>query len=642
MKRLCYLLAFLLLFTSIIFAQRYQERQDPKNPKRKILTLQTATRKAQMVVQTRNVLDADNAKKPPIAFQPFEMRHPRTGKPLNPNATLTINMPDGSKRVTTVKQYYEQLNALENALAVRGRTLRNPSAFAGLKPDFNATVYNNPPVLAPGFKSGKFEVKKSNASPNLMIPIGGVSVKNSQVITSTIAWDANLLIAEYYQNHGTPEFPAKWVTESGSSKGRTTFPLIVQVPKGFEGLIKKLEWQVSDKPFDGTLKNTSAAAPPRSGIVLNPKWSSAIQSANLPIGKNYTYTDLYINLASIEPEPVNIVKPYYIRVICYDAAGDVFKVTDPVVANYGGINKPFKVAVPSVNTVPGFSYSFPEGATPFGVFIRGSGLNSRVNNKWKDETYQELIPAGYGVTGGASIGVKYFNFLSLVNSSEPVNKEFTLVQAQFKAALGSGTTPSGGNETNGITLKLSGLDGLIDPTPISFNTKLPGTNIITLEYDVKQPLDIELLHTRFTIGPVPMIIKAAIRGEAGVRLSGQANADNFDVTGTITPFVSTRFEASGGVDAFIAYATLNAEVNPLLSLELPMSFTSTGKKPLTFNGVLSGLGGRVYLKVGFYYPCPSVEKIVGFLTGDEDLPLCECKWEYNIFDFKGFEHTYGY
>src|ERR1044071_5605810 len=120
------------------------------------------------------------------------------------------------------------------------------------------------------------------------------------------------------------------------------------------------------------------------------------------------------------------------------------------------------------------------------------------------------------------------------------------------------------------------MEGLYN-SEIGFTEKIPGTDNISLNYTVKQPLDVELLNTRFMIGPVPFKVTVGIGGEAGVELSGQVNTKTYDMTGTIRPYISSRFYASGGVDAIIAYATLNAEVDPLLSINMPVTFSSDGK-----------------------------------------------------------------
>jgi hypothetical protein len=183
------------------------------------------------------------------------------------------------------------------------------------------------------------------------------------------------------------------------------------------------------------------------------------------------------------------------------------------------------------------------------------------------------------------------------------------------------------------------LDGLAtEKIPLTDKT---ASGAVSLNYKVSQSLDIDLVNMRFMIGPVPIAIKASLGGEAGLNIQGFADLIKQEVIGSISPYVSSRFGASGGVDAFIAYATLNAKLDPLLYIGLPMSFRSDSPDKVFMDGKLKGLYGTVYLKVGFYYPCPDLGKVVGWLTGDEEVPLCECNWEYNIFAFDGFEHDFN-
>ncbi|MGA9769097.1 MAG: hypothetical protein WBV94_08660 [Blastocatellia bacterium] len=66
----------------------------------------------------------------PIAFKPFEMRDPATGNSLPPETILTL--PNGNK--LTAREYYSQLNSLEQQFNKIGYTLRGgtPSNDAGM------------------------------------------------------------------------------------------------------------------------------------------------------------------------------------------------------------------------------------------------------------------------------------------------------------------------------------------------------------------------------------------------------------------------------------------------------------------------------------------------------------------------------
>lgn len=217
-----------------------------------------------------------------------------------------------------------------------------------------------------------------------------------------------------------------------------------------------------------------------------------------------------------------------------------------------------------------------------------------------------------------------------------------MIKAKFLATTGSQTGTGNSNEADSNTVKLDVdvLEGLYKES-IPFTNKLPSGGI-SLNYTIKQSLEKEILSTRFMVGPVPIKISAGFGGEAGFEMSGSADIISRSVTGSIRPYLNSKFIASGGVDAVIAYATLNAKLDPLLNIEMPVTFNSANASKLSFNGSVKALYGKIYLKVGFYYPCPDIEKIVGWLSGDEDIPLCECNWEFNIFDFPGLDHKWSY
>lgn len=642
---LCFFLSFVLIQTT--FAQPiYTVRNDPANSKRKIIDIKPATRKLSTVIQTRNALDAVKFKRPELPFKAFEMRHPKTGKELNPNAIITIKYNDSVQKKATVKEFFDELNAMEKALTARGRTLRVASTFTDLKPGFVAGPYLKEPKLPAGYNRSVFKTNSNprgyaiNGKPLYIKPLTENNLNTNAF--KMVDWEPALYIADRYSNHGTTEFPAEWVKSSMSDGGRSIFPLILEVPKGIEPLIKRIDWQVSVTPFDDTWKEVNIPGLKKTGTVPTVSFSKGIRGVDiLPAVMKSVYAPFYVDLSQVEPVPQNTVKYYFIRAIAYSAANDVLKISPQVVAAYGFKPSKLKIAVPEVNSVPGFNYSFPsESSIPFGLFIKGEGFTTKKTTKYTDPEFENLATTGFKFSGKATLGLRYFNFMSIVNDNEPSSKELNVLKAHFNAVAGMGTSPTGQNEAQGIRLDLDIMDGLYKPS-IDFSTKVPGTDNISLDYTISEPINWELVNTRFFIGPVPMKISASVGGEAGIQLSGFMNTANFEMKGSIRPYLKTYFTASGGVDAIIAYATLNAEVNPLLEINMPVLVSSQGKA-LDFTNNIAALNGRVYLAVGFYYPCPSLEKIVGWLSGDEDLPLCECKWEYNIFDFKGYNETFKY
>ncbi|MFQ3580384.1 hypothetical protein J8C06_00275 [Chloracidobacterium validum] len=575
------------------------------------------------------------------------MVNPTTGKALNPNAQITLPTPDGKGRVTTVKQYFDELNALEQALAARGRSLRQPNAFEGLKPNFNVALYQPSPALPPNFKAislSRYQANQKSATTIWQVPTTSLPNVSGGINTQTLAvanWQPNLYIGETGSDEGTVEFPVTWVKVSLASKGRKVFPLLLEVPKGVEALISKVEWQVSNKPFDETAINYKPKDVLRSGQESPLKWGTSVRGIAPLDYKGKVYEYFQVDLSTIEPEPVNQIKPYYIRVVCYGLDGAPMAQSNNALAAYGSVDKELNLVLTERNSVPTFQFAFPEGdKVPFSMFIRGNGLQS--TRSWQ-QSKNKVTTLGYKVTANALLGLRYYNFLSIVNSSEPLSKELEVLRGDFSAILGTGTGLTGNNEPNGIRLKLIVLGIAADE--IKFEPETPGAKTIALNYDIYQSLSWPLADVRFFIGPVPVRVTATLGGSVGFKLYGQANLVNNELSGTINPFLNTRFDASGGVDAVIAYVTLQSEVNPLVRNDMLMNFSAVNKPVLHFSNNLSGLKGRVYLKVGFYHPCPpvkQVKKLVGFITGGEEVPLCECAWEYNIFQFDGFDKTFQY
>ena len=644
MKALLFTILSTFILSQAQSQQLYSIRQDPDNPKRKIVDIKPAVRKAPMIVQRGNMLTTA-VKRPALRYDSFTMVHPKTGRQLDPNKTMTIKFNDSVTKTMTVKEYYDQVNELERQLTLGGRSLRIPATLADLKENFIPASYQQQPKMGFGFKSAGFKTN-SNPSPSYNaktgLPIQSKFITgNMSVGTNTfnvIPWEPALFIAASTADQGTPEFPAKWVTQSNIIPGRNTFPVILAVPSGYSGLVKRIDWLVSTQPFDETLVDPNPPGVMLGSTIMNPQFTNSILGLDIiPNAMNNKYVYFTVNLGAKAGPPPAQPKLYFIRTMEYDAAGELLKISPQVAAVYGGTAKELKVAWPETNTVPTFNYSYPPDASvPFGLYVRGSGFSTNKHRFWKNDTDKYMTTDGFSFKASATLGLRYFNFMSIVDANAPRSKELNIISASFVAGSGVGIPPY----EQGVKLSLNILDGFMKPE-IDFAAQAGGSTSIPINHTIKQPMDWEILSTRFFIGPVPFRITAKVGGEAGIELSGNVNTTTFDFQGSIRPYLKTYFTASGGVDAVIAYATLNAEVNPLLEISMPVKFSSSGQA-LTFSNNIAGLYGRVYLAVGFYYPCPSLSKIVGFLSGDDPLPLCECRWEWNIFDWKGFNESFNY
>src|SRR5688572_11502847 len=184
----------LALLTGLLVAETmaaqvfYNTRVDPNNTKRKIIDLPKIVKKVVPFNPTKNTLDAAIVKRPPIAYKAFELKDPKTGKALDPARVVSLKMPDGKTRKTTVKQFFDELNKMEEALAAKGRTLRIPATFSDLKPNFNRNSYSKVPKLNKGFQTTGFKTNNYayKRNPGPMIPKNIPGPQNTNINTGTI------------------------------------------------------------------------------------------------------------------------------------------------------------------------------------------------------------------------------------------------------------------------------------------------------------------------------------------------------------------------------------------------------------------------------------------------------------------------
>ncbi len=646
-KPLALVFAIIIGAPQCAFSQRYTISDDPAVRGRKLITFSPIVQRRQVQNLSVNLLETPSrSRRQPIQHVPFQMINPRTNRAISPDAKLSLKLPNGEVRNFTAQQFFDQLNALEQSMNQAGMTLRDPNSFSNFRVEpVSKVAANAQPVLPNGFSTVKFNFAKSpkNSNPFSINELNQATTSPSLATlmkAANLDWFSKLYVADVGETTGTNEFPANWVIQSLPSTNslRKIFPLLIQVTDGFEGLISKAIWQVSEQPFTGTGQDKIIA----SGETNSFGWGKTQKGVGVymtsaeDIAKS-RFGVVYANVSNVQAPPKNTIKNLYARVLLINAAGETVKTTNPVILSYGVVeSKKVYVQFPTYASTPKIDYAFPaDSKIPFGIFLKGPGISSK---KMQVTSEEGLKPVGYKVEAGAAVGLRYFNFLSLVNTSEPSSKELELIKGDFVAISGNSTSSSNQNEPNGVSLQIKLLDGLVTEK-VPLTNKTP-TGAVSLNYKVKQSLDVDLVNTRFMIGPVPVAIRASLGGEAGLEIQGSADLVKQEVMGSISPYVSSRFEASGGVDAFIAYATLNSKLDPLLYIGMPMVFTSSSPEKVSIDGKLKGLYGKVYLKVGFYYPCPDLGKVVGWLTGDEEVPLCECNWEYNIFAFDGFEHDW--
>jgi hypothetical protein len=436
---------------------------------------------------------------------------------------------------------------------------------------------------------------------------------------------------------GNSEFPAEWVKQSSSFTTQTDLLFLVRMPAEYKSLITRIDWQVSDKPFESMPGELNPPFVKLNGTVPSIAWQGGVQGMNmLPDFNKFIYHPVKINIWQIDKLPPQAKKMYYARAICYGIGQQSYVISEPVIVPYGHVENKLKLSMPKTNDTEPINTDFPSASenAPFGFYAKSYGPTTTHYTRYIAPEYEKLETIGYSARAGTSLGVRYFNFLSIVDSKVPKTSTLNLLEAKFSSASGE---VYDSQKPTGAYLNLSVLGKSLESIPLGD----PQKGLVELNYSLDGPAhELGLFDDWFLVGYVPVHIKAAIQAKVGLDLKGTYNPFENKVSATLTPRVNTLFHAFGGVDAVLAYATINAKVDPLLNVGLPMTINGSANKPLSTKMTIDALQGKVFLKVGFFYPCPSVSKVVGWITGDEELPLCECTWVYNIFDWSGFHEEF--
>jgi hypothetical protein len=418
MKQKSLLLLFLLfglmavLSPSLFAQQTYRIQPDVRNSSRKLIVVPKIVRTARKVVFERNLLAQLQYRRPAIPFKSFEMVHPRTGKPLNPDALLTIKLPNDSIRKTTVKEYFAQLNKMEKALNENGRTLRVPATFSDIQPAFTSQAYSRKPLWGNNLP-GTVNIKALDINPEFYISFNG-------------SW-------------GNSEFPAEWVKQSTSFTTQNDLLFLVRMPAEYKSLITRIDWQVSDKPFGAAPDQLNPSSLKLSGTLSTLDWKGGVQGINvLPDYTKFIYHPVKINIWQIDKLPPQTKKEYYARAICYGIGQQSYVISEPVIIRYGQVENNIKIAIPKTEAAPPVATTFPSEVenAPFGIYVNSSGPRTTQYTKYIDNEYKTLVTSGESANAGISLGIRYFNFLNLVDSKAPKSGKLPLLEANFRAASG--------------------------------------------------------------------------------------------------------------------------------------------------------------------------------------------------------------
>lgn len=612
-----------------------------------------------------------------IAFQPFEMVNPRTRQPMNPAAQLRL--PNG--RVTTVGQFYAQLNQVEQDLNSRGFSVRQGTRWFGqgrgraiqytsAGPSWaNASALATRPITVAGAaRPGDIRIANRTQAINRVNVsntgtrvtgagsgnLGGIASSPGSAATmatfisvpvgTPLAWIGD-------RAYGGGEFPIEWGYGGFGLVTYDSVPFIVEKQPG-SGLNPRITYQVATQHFyqagpqgnyigEPTASNWKAPLGLVSTATVTPAtWAN--HPSNLIFGvtnlPNRTsggrYAGFRINFRQLEPnKPADAVRTYYVRFVLTDAQGNqVAPPSAEIQVDFGGSGyPPADFTIPSnwLSSSKPLDLDLPGGSIPFGIFAKGSG--ARANTRLQGHSVlHQVDQLGFYGQADARFGVRYFNFLSLVDESAPRDKTLDLLAVNVQAR--------GGQDVPGQPGIHGSMNVLGQVTPIDVSS--PGADGFYRYADGDaETQDYPLFDQTITIGPVPVHVTAGLSGSIGVNVTSAVSAA--DGTGNLvaTPYVNTVFTASAIVDYVVAWGGLEAEINPLFGSTLTLGAASVGSAPQPVQAYYetTALKGKVLFVVGFYYPCPDavVDALVGLVSGEPEIPLCTQEYNWPIFNMDG-------
>jgi hypothetical protein len=98
----------------------------------------------------------------PIPYKPFELRDPKTGAAISPETMVTLS----NGKTMAARQYYDELNSLEQQFNAAGYTLREPQKIQFLEPSLDqARLQRDTQILLAAYQ--KFASPLAAEAPKL-------------------------------------------------------------------------------------------------------------------------------------------------------------------------------------------------------------------------------------------------------------------------------------------------------------------------------------------------------------------------------------------------------------------------------------------------------------------------------------------
>jgi hypothetical protein len=555
-------------------------------------------RNLSLTTSNKNLFDAvPGYRKAPIAFVPFTAGADAAKKGYKADSIYIWTDPAGKRHRATGAEILQQVNEVEKSLCERGHSFRHSNTFDGLKATVPRDVLmNGIPNLPANFvtkKSGRIITAKFNGFNN-RFTMGGTIYPYLGTLQRSAEFPGSIYdvqkLSRLPNDASSFSFPlilaaqadafsklAGCVVEIYSNAGKTGLPLF-SIPLDIKKPAVALVWP-------GQLQNNSANTPAvTSGVILN----------------NYTVT--FKNSSNKIPAATRDHNYYYIgfKFTGTDGKPLIMSVQNDIAVD-NSLTPPLNIAVYKEAKINNFNFEVTDPVKHcFGMYARSNGFNAKSSSE----------PFGFvgqnkksSFDANLSIGARYYNFEHLVNSNASLTNDLEIVGFNFSAAQNY-NRPDRDNLPPPI--RIPGNQNLLTHANTKLEFRVLGEVIGANETAITQ----EVFNQRFFIGPVPCKATVSLTGKAGITASGTYTQNTCDMAGKFTPYAELNVTGSGGVDALIAYAIVEVNVN-LLKVGLPIEFEidNPGTASVQSSIEVSGLSGNVNFRTGFCIPIPFFDDI---------------------------------
>jgi len=641
MGKLQTLLLGLLLFTQVS-AQKYSIKDVPGRPGAKEIIIPVENKKMPVVMSNLNMLDANPAyRKPAKQFIAFQMLDSSTGQPINPDKVIELPAEPGQRpRRTTVGQILKETNAMEQALCIRGHSLREDNPFEGLKMQYKFDR-NAPPVVNIVSKGGP-TTTNIGANTGRIIRVNPSKneaagrIKISQIIgvmanNPVLYWSYPDIFNQPKGEFGHVNHELFGLNDPFGFTPESERFIIIGMPADTAKLFSHYAIEVVNPNNNSVVATVLKSINqndllPLNNIFYDKNVSNVSPNANWQYLRiNAKDLNLAAKLGEGQKEPVKYVLSFRLKKLVFLERNKIRApftsyeklLTDKMTMLYSCQQEITMDRITGIEKKE-FNYRKTDPSGIFGFFMKSNGFKTKYSSTFTSDNNCRVINSkGAKVEADISLGVVTYNFLKLVNSSLPSYDERQLFGASFTAVTGVKTGANGADEPAGAVLNYT--------SPQTGDIRIPlGEG--PLKYSVPAiNYPVSLFNQSFFIGPVPCQITVDLNNSITVDIDGAIDNTNKTISGSFTPKVKSTVTGKGEVDAVLLYANIIVNVNVV---EMAMKHDFNASQTTTSNRSMDieALGGDVTFNAGFYYPCGKT-----FWTGE----FCKKNFPVEIFRWNG-------